>query len=108
MDDYFNDDDLDDLFDDDDAFDKIMKGLSKDTSSDEFLEIRKEKAIRENYNHIKRYGIDILSMSHHGKENFEKLKFTIGTMLDYFEETEEFEKCAELKGIQSELEKVKF
>ena len=109
MDDYFNNDESDDLFNNDDSlFDKIMKQFSKDMNVEDLIETHREKAIRENYNHIKTYGIDVLTVVNHGKENFEKLKYTIDVMLNYFEETEEFEKCAELKGVKTELDKVKF
>jgi biotin operon repressor len=113
MDDYFNNDEFDDLFDDDNhdrEFNEMLKHFMNKDGEDveELIEIQRVKAINDNYRHIKQCGIDILAMRSHGKENFDKLKYTINTMLEHFEDSEEFEKCAELKNIKDELDKFDF
>ena len=114
MDDYFNNDEFDDFFNNEyenNEFNEILKRFmnnNEEEDVEELLERQRVQAIHENYNHIKTRGIDIIAMKSHGKENFDKLKYTINTMLEYFEDSEEFEKCAELKSIKDELDKVNF
>lgn len=59
----------------------------------EHLERIKDNLARANYNAIIQYGIDAIRT-----ENPEVIKEIIKETMFYFEELEEYEKCADLKG----------
>ena len=111
--DYFDNYDADDLFDDDNEnnlehFHALLKKLSEELNIEEFIEKEKEQQIRLNYDMIKSKGINVIELKEYGEDNFNRLKYTINEMLLFFEDVEEFEKCAELKSLQKQLDKVTF
>lgn len=102
MKDYFDNNDLNDMFDDDNSFKKQIDDL--ETMLDEFEKRRFENMVMENYNNIKEKGIDIVTLAKYGDENINKLKETLGVMLDFFLEREEYEKCADIRDISEKIE----
>lgn len=102
MKDYFDNNDLNDMFDDDNSFKKQIDDL--ETMLDEFEKRRFENMVMENYNNIKEKGIDIVTLAKYGDENINKLKQTLGVMLDFFLEREEYEKCADIRDISEKIE----
>lgn len=65
-------------------------------NASEQMEILKDRLARANYMAIKNYGVDV---EYHKDTNAEMLKQIIVETLQYFEELEEYEKCADLKRV---------
>ena len=68
----------------------------QDVQAQEQMEILKDRLARANYMAIKSHGIDV---DYHKSENVDSLKEIIIETLQYFEELEEYEKCADLKKV---------
>jgi CTP:phosphocholine cytidylyltransferase-like protein len=70
---------------------------------EEMERFRFEKMVHENYKNIKEKGIDIVTMAEYQDETIDRLKTTLGVMLDFFEKREEYEKCADIRDISDKI-----
>ena len=68
----------------------------KTNYANEQMEILKDQLARANYEAIKNFGVDT---AYHQDSNSKMLKQIIMETLSYFEELEEYEKCAHLKKV---------
>ena len=71
-----------------------------DTQAQEQMEILKDRLDRANYMAIKNYGVDV---EYHKDANAQMLKQIINETIEYFEELEEYEKCADLKKVLDKI-----
>ena len=71
-----------------------------DPQAAEQMEILKDRLARANYMAIKNHGINV---EYHKDTNAEMLKDIITETLQYFEELEEYEKCADLKKVLDQI-----
>lgn len=93
------------MFDDFDGFedqfndehDEIAQ-IQKQADMENNLYELKDKLVRNNWEMILEKGVDFESMKRNGIE-IEPVKRTISQMLEWFQESEEYEKCAYLKNI---------
>ena len=67
-----------------------------DTKAQEQMEILKDRLARANYMAIKKHGIDT---QYHSNTDSEMLRQIVRETLEYFEDLEEYEKCADLKKV---------
>ena len=106
MKDYFDNDDLNDMFNDDNENGNDFLG-KHDEEFDEMMEdlerLRFERMVHENYKNLKTNGISITNMIEYGPDNIKKLKTTLEIMLNFFEEREEYEKCADIRDISEKI-----
>lgn len=84
-------DNFENMFEENDN--EILKMEQEAQRQSKMEEIRDQLA-RANYNAIIKHGIDIESIG-----NVEAVKGVIGETLQYFENLEEYEKCAKLKSV---------
>lgn len=100
--DNFNDED------DDFDFDHYLNESSKQFESnlEEFRERMMAHAIESNYKSIEDKGISEWHLRHMEIEELAALALTLNTMIDYFVDVEEYEKCSMLKGHLSNIEDV--
>lgn len=93
------------MFDDFDGFedqnndehDEIAQ-IQKNADMENNLHELKDKLVRNNWDMILEKGVDFKSMQANGIE-IEPIVRTLQQMLDWFQESEEYEKCAHLKKI---------
>ena len=107
MEDYFDNDELNEMFnnDDNENFDKYSNIPEEEFEGmvEEMERFRFEKMVHENYKNIKEKGIDIVTMASYQDETIDRLKTTLGVMLDFFEKREEYEKCADIRDISDKI-----
>lgn len=80
-----------------DEHDEIAQ-IQKQADMEHNLHELKDKLVRNNWDMILEKGVDFKSMKEHGID-VEPVARTIEQMLDWFEDCEEYEKCAHLKKI---------
>lgn len=83
-----------DLLDPDSQFSEIMRKLE---------EIKFEKSMSDNFENLKKHGIDIMDLKTKSKEDRKRVVETIKIMQRTFEEREEYEKCAILRPILNKI-----
>ena len=93
------------MFDDFDGFDDQFNDehdeiaqIQKQADMEHNLYELKDKLVRNNWDMILEKGIDFKAMQENGIET-EPVKRTIRQMLEWFQESEEYEKCAYLQKI---------
>lgn len=93
------------MFDDFDGFDDQFNDehdeiaqIQKQADMEHNLYELKDKLVRNNWDMILEKGIDFKAMQENGIET-EPVKRTILQMLEWFQESEEYEKCAHLQKI---------
>ncbi len=93
------------MFDDFDGFDDQFNDehdeiaqIQKQADMEHNLYELKDKLVRNNWDMILEKGIDFKAMQENGIE-IEPVKRTIQQMLEWFQESEEYEKCAHLQKI---------
>lgn len=87
---------MEDLMEEDSKFVEIMEKLE---------EVRFEKMMNENFINLKKNGLSIYELKHQSEEDVKRVVATIKVMQETFLEREEYEKCAVLRPIITELEK---
>ncbi len=87
---------MEDLMEEDSKFVEIM---------DKLEEVRFEKMMNENFINLKKNGLSIYELKHQSEEDVKRVVATIKVMQETFLEREEYEKCAVLRPIITELEK---
>lgn len=87
---------MEDLMEEDSKFVEIMEKLEA---------VRFEKMMDENFINLKKNGLSIYELKHQSREDVERVVATIKVMQETFLEREEYEKCAVLRPIITELEK---
>ena len=106
MEDYFDNDELNEMFNNDDEnSNKYLNMHDEEFESmeEEMERFRFENMVHENYKNIKEKGIDIVTMAAYQDETIDRLKTTLGVMLDFFEKREEYEKCADIRDISDKI-----
>lgn len=68
----------------------------QNAKNQEQMELLKDRLARANYSAIKKFGIDA---QYHSNTDSEMLKQIVKETLEYFENLEEYEKCADLKRV---------
>jgi hypothetical protein len=114
MKDYFDNEDYDDLFDDENNNHKGSESLD-DFNEDDFKDlieklkrVREEQLIMENYNNIVRQGVDVEGIAEYGEDNLNRLKQTLGIMIEFFEDREDYEKCHDVKLFSDQINTIEF
>lgn len=82
---------FEDMFEDQEN--EISK-MQQQAEAQEMMDTIKDRLARTNYEAILKYGIDVEKL-----DQPEIIKNIIAETLIYFEEIEEYEKCAKLKGV---------
>jgi len=85
-----------DLLDPDSAFSEIMRKLER---------IKFEKSMNDNFENIKKHGIDVIELKSKSKEDRRRVVETINIMNETYLEREEYEKCQVLKPILNKIKK---
>lgn len=86
------------MFDFNEEFEEFAP--EQDAHAAEQMEILKDRLARANYMAIKNHGVNV---EYHKDTNAEMLKDIINETLLYFEEIEEYEKCADLKKVLDQI-----
>lgn len=82
----------DDIFEED--FNDEISNMQQEAHAQEMMDQIKDRLARANYNAIVKYGVDVDRL-----EKPEIIQAIVQETLVYFEEIEEYEKCAKLKSV---------